>query len=59
VRLSGQSLRDAELLERRNRAVFYYHRALVLEKLDRQSDAQKDLARARDLIGREPDETLF
>ena len=40
-------------------AVVLYHRALVLEKLDRADDAKKDLARAKELIGREPDETLF
>lgn len=40
-------------------AVVRYHRALVLQSLGRAKDAQKDLQRARELIGREPDETLF
>ena len=40
-------------------AVVRDHRALVLEALGREKDAQKDLQRARELIGREPDEKLF
>lgn len=40
-------------------AVVRYHRALVLKALGREKDAQKDLNRARELIGREPDEKLF
>jgi tetratricopeptide (TPR) repeat protein len=40
-------------------AVIHYHRALVLAALDRKEEAEKDLAVARDLMGREPDETLF
>lgn len=40
-------------------AVVRYHRALVLKALGREDDAKKDLDRARTLIGREPDETLF
>lgn len=40
-------------------AVVRYHRALVLQALGREDDAKKDLDRARQLIGREPDETLF
>jgi len=40
-------------------AVVRYHRALVLKALGREKDAQVDLDRARQLIGREPDEKLF
>jgi tetratricopeptide (TPR) repeat protein len=40
-------------------AVVRYHRALVLKALGKEEDAKKDLDRARELIGREPDETLF
>jgi tetratricopeptide (TPR) repeat protein len=40
-------------------AVIHYHRSLVLTALDRKEEADKDLALARQLIGREPDETLF
>ncbi|HEX5104701.1 MAG TPA: hypothetical protein VFV87_12860 [Pirellulaceae bacterium] len=40
-------------------AVIHYHRALVLKTLGREKDAKKDLQRARELIGHEPDETLF
>jgi tetratricopeptide (TPR) repeat protein len=40
-------------------AVVRYHKALVLEKLGRHAEAKMDQARARVLIGREPDETLF
>ena len=40
-------------------AVVRYHRALVLKALGRENDAQNDLDRARQLIGREPDEKLF
>jgi tetratricopeptide (TPR) repeat protein len=43
----------------RNVAVIYYHRSLVLEKLGRNDEAERDRSRARQLIGREPDETLF
>lgn len=40
-------------------AVVRYHRALVLQALGREEEAELDLDRARELIGREPDETLF
>ncbi len=40
-------------------AVVRYHRALVLEELGRFAEAKLDRARAKVLIGREPDETLF
>ena len=40
-------------------AVMYYHRSLVLAALDRNDEAEKDRAKARQLIGREPDESLF
>jgi len=40
-------------------AVVRYHRALVLEKLGRYAEAKLDRARAKQLVGREPDETLF
>ena len=40
-------------------AVMHYHRALVLEKLGQTEKAKADRERARELIGREPDETLF
>jgi len=46
-------------LMRQGTAVVRYHEALVLEKLGRYSEAKLDKARARLLIGREPDETLF
>jgi tetratricopeptide (TPR) repeat protein len=44
---------------RRNVAVIYYHRALVLEALDQTERAEADLQRVRKLIGKEPDEHLF
>jgi tetratricopeptide (TPR) repeat protein len=40
-------------------AIIHYHRALVLRALGREKEAEEDLARAKQLIGREPDETLF
>ncbi len=40
-------------------AVIYYHRSLVLAALDRTAESDKDRETARQLIGREPDETLF
>jgi tetratricopeptide (TPR) repeat protein len=40
-------------------AVIRYHRSLVYDKLGREEDAKKDRARVKELIGREPDETLF
>jgi tetratricopeptide (TPR) repeat protein len=45
--------------EAREIAVIHYHRALVLAALDRTEEAGQERARARQLIGREPDETLF
>jgi tetratricopeptide (TPR) repeat protein len=43
----------------RTTAVLHYHRALVLLALGREKDAESDLTRVRQLIGKEPDETLF
>ena len=40
-------------------AVMYYHRALVYEALGKKAEAEADRQRARSLIGREPDESLF
>lgn len=42
-----------------NDAVIYYHRSLNLRKLGRDDDAQRDWDKARELIGKEPDESLF
>jgi len=46
-------------LAKRNAAVIHYHRSLVLDKLGRHAEAKLDRARAKQFIGREPDETLF
>jgi tetratricopeptide (TPR) repeat protein len=43
----------------RNSAVMHYHRSLVLSALGRDDDAKKDWEVARELAGKEPDETLF
>jgi tetratricopeptide (TPR) repeat protein len=43
----------------RSIAVVHYHRALILAALGRQQEADADRAIAKQLIGREPDETLF
>lgn len=55
--------REVELNDRKalsQLAVIYYHRSLVLEKLNRWKEAQQDRRKARDLLGgREPDESLF
>jgi tetratricopeptide (TPR) repeat protein len=40
-------------------AVVRYHRALVLQALGREKEADEDLQKVRELIGREPDEKLF
>jgi tetratricopeptide (TPR) repeat protein len=40
-------------------AVILYHRALVHQALDQELEAEADLRRVREIIGREPDETLF
>lgn len=40
-------------------AVIRYHRSLVYDKLGRAKDAEKDRARVKELLGREPDATLF
>lgn len=42
-----------------NDAVIYYHRSLNLRKLGRDAEADRDWEQARELIGKEPDETLF
>jgi tetratricopeptide (TPR) repeat protein len=42
-----------------NDAVIYYHRSLNLRKLGRDDEAQRDWDKARELIGKEPDESLF
>ena len=54
---SGSSPRRDEAAK--SVAVIRYHRALVLEKLGRYAEAKLDRARAKQLIGREPDDTLF
>jgi predicted Zn-dependent protease len=43
----------------RGLAVVRYHRALLLLALGREKDAEEDLQRIRQLIGKEPDETLY
>jgi hypothetical protein len=40
-------------------AVMHYHRALALRALGRNKEADAEVAVARRMIGREPDETLF
>lgn len=46
-------------LQQFNVAVMLYHRSLVLDKLGRTDDAKRDFDRARELLGRDPDETIF
>ena len=53
--MPGQELRDNRL----GLSVMLYHRALVLDRLEKDEKAQADLDRVKKLIGREPDETLF
>ena len=43
----------------RSAAAIYYHRSLALAALDRQTEAEAERAKVKQLIGREPDETLF
>jgi tetratricopeptide (TPR) repeat protein len=53
---------DAVTLKERtaySAAVLYYHRSLILAALDRTAEADKDRETARQLIGRDPDDTLF
>ena len=59
--LTDEQRRQLEQLKqlKQSVAVIRYHRALVYEKLDREKDAKADLARVKELIGREADETLF
>lgn len=54
-----QELESNEETLVRGSAVMHYHRALILEALGRQKEADAERAVARRLIGREPDETLF
>jgi hypothetical protein len=39
--------------------VLHYHRGLNRQKLGQEAEAKKDFDRARDLSGKEPDDTLF
>lgn len=43
----------------RTLAVLLYHRGLNRQKLGREAEANADFARVRELIGKEPDESLF
>jgi len=56
---SGLVAGDSAAARARGAAVIYYHRSLVLDALDRKVEAARDRYIARQLIGREPDETLF
>jgi tetratricopeptide (TPR) repeat protein len=53
----GPQFRD--FTEERGVAVVRFHRALVLLALGRETEAEIDLARVRELIGGEPDDSLF
>lgn len=44
---------------RKGVAVLYYHRSLIYEKLGNASAAAADRKKAKELAGKEPDETLF
>lgn len=44
---------------RQTLAVLVYHRGLNRQKLGREVQAKQDFARVRELIGKEPDESLF
>jgi tetratricopeptide (TPR) repeat protein len=50
---------EAVALIAREVAVLRYHRALILLAMGQEKEADADLARARALIGKEPDATLF
>jgi len=50
---------DQQTAAFRAAAVIHYHRALVFKALGREAGAEADLEIARQLIGHEPDETLF
>lgn len=56
-RKGALDLRSKKLFARTN-AVLHYHRALVLEALNKPDEAERDLARVREL-GFEPGEQLF
>jgi tetratricopeptide (TPR) repeat protein len=61
-RKSALDPREFEVEEKRALAihgVIYYHRALVLEKLNRWKEARQDYARAGELLGKPPDEHVF
>ena len=55
----GLSENEAISLVAREVAVLRYHRALILLAKGQEKEADIDLARARALIGKEPDATLF
>ena len=51
---------EKELESRRHMlAVIFYHRGLAREKIGREAEARQDFSRVRELIGKEPDESLF
>jgi len=60
--LLSSDFRDLELKDRRTfreLAVIYYHRSLVLEKRNRWKEASASRRKANELLGREPDESVF
>lgn len=50
---------EKKRLDGKSTAVLYYHRHLIHQKLGDKEAAKVDFERARDLLGKEPDESLF
>lgn len=57
--LDARSFQEAVATQYEGLAVMLYHRALVEQALGDVAKAEADLKRVREIIGREPDETLF
>jgi tetratricopeptide (TPR) repeat protein len=62
-RVAAEHLRriwsSPEVLNQEGSEVFYEHRALILQALGNEQAAEADLARARELTGRDPAESLY
>lgn len=55
---TGRDLPELESIKQ-TCAVLYYHRSQILAALGNTTKSDSDRAKARALIGREPDETLY
>lgn len=53
------NFKEYEKASQRNQAVIFYHRGLNFELLGMTEEAKRDFAKAKEFLGKEPDDTLF